>query len=89
MSLHTNSHSPRTTLSGRIQIGHKSGYYLFYSSVNIKPPRQRFGLCLGLAILYIEHNNLEFWTVVGCIFLYSQEMEWLESRGLRRPIRTN
>ena len=25
MSLHTNVHAPRTTLSGRIQIGQKSG----------------------------------------------------------------
>ena len=58
MSLHTNFHAPRTTLSWRIQIGHKSGFiiiiiYLFIiSSLNIKPPRHRFGLslCLGLAI---------------------------------------
>ena len=58
MSIHANLHAPRTTLSGRIQIGHKSGFYYYYyllfiSSVNIKPPRHRFGisLCLGLAII--------------------------------------
>ena len=54
MSLHTNFHAPRATLSGRIQIGHKSGYYYYYYlfSVHIKPPKHRFGLslCLGLAI---------------------------------------
>ena len=60
MSLHTNCHAPRTTLSGRIQIGHKGDlfniyyYYSYYllCSVNIKPPRHRFGLglCMGLAI---------------------------------------
>ena len=61
MSLQTNFHAPRTTLSGRIQIGQKSGYYyllLFIYSVNIKPPRHRFGLslCLGLAIIQIQNN---------------------------------
>ena len=49
MSPHTNFHAPRTSLSGSIQIGQKSGlfihYYLF--SVNIKPPRQRFGFSLA------------------------------------------
>ena len=51
MSLHTHFYAPRTTLSGRIQIGHKSGLFIYYLSVNIKPPRHRFGLslCLGLA----------------------------------------
>ena len=29
MSLHKKCHAPRTTLSGRIQIGHKRGYHLF------------------------------------------------------------
>jgi hypothetical protein len=29
MSPYTNFHAPRTSLSGRIQIGHKSGYLLF------------------------------------------------------------
>ena len=59
MSPHTNLHAPRTSLSGRIQIGHKGGFYYFHYyylsfSVNIKPPRHRFGLslCLGLAICY-------------------------------------
>ena len=39
-------------LSGRIQIGHKSGLFIIYLNVNIKPPRHLFGLrlCLGLAI---------------------------------------
>ena len=46
MSPHTNFHAPRTSLSGRIQIGHKSGY-LFYLSVNIKPLRHRFGFSLA------------------------------------------
>ena len=49
MSLQTHFHAPRTTLSWKIQIGHKSGlfiiYYLF--SVNIKPPRHRFGFSLA------------------------------------------
>ena len=30
MSLHTNVHAPRTTLSGRIQIGHKSGLFIYF-----------------------------------------------------------
>ena len=52
MSPYTNFHAPRTSLSGRIQIGQKSGFYyylLFYYlfSVNIKPPRHRFGLSLA------------------------------------------
>ena len=54
MSLHPNFHGPGTSLSGRIQIGHKSGlfiiYYLFIYylfSVNIKPPRHRFGFSLA------------------------------------------
>jgi hypothetical protein len=78
MSPHTNFNAPKTSLSGRIQIGHKSGLlaihlaaeairlaaeairlaaeairlaaeairiYLF--SVNIKPPRHRFGYSLA------------------------------------------
>jgi hypothetical protein len=46
MSPRTNFHAPRTSLSGRIQIGQKSGlFYLF--SVNIKPPRHRFGFSLA------------------------------------------
>ena len=72
MSLCTNLYASRTTPSGRIQIGHKSGLlatqairvaaqairiYLF--SVNIKTPRHRFGLslCLGLAILHPMSEN--------------------------------
>ena len=50
MSLHTNFHAPRTSLYGRIQIGHKSGYLLLLFiiySVNIKPPRHRFGFSLA------------------------------------------
>ena len=74
MSLHTNCHAPRTTLSGRIQIGHKSGFcyllllFIYLFRVNIKPPRHRFGLslCLGLAItnkynqklLYVKDNEI-------------------------------
>ena len=66
MSLQTNFHAPRAPLSGIIQIGHKSGYYYYYLfSVNIKPPRHRFGrsLCMGFAIstlylLYILYSNV-------------------------------
>ena len=41
--------APRTSLSGRIQIGNKSGYLfiIYYLSVNIKPPRHRFGFSLA------------------------------------------
>ena len=66
MSLHTSFHAPRTTPSGRIQIGHKSGLLAAQAmtlscagykhfSVNIKPPRHSFGLslCLGLAITLV------------------------------------
>ena len=51
MSPHTNFHAPRTSLSGRIQIGHKSGLFIYLFiylfSVNIKPPRHRFGFSLA------------------------------------------
>ena len=53
MSLHTNFHAPRMSLSGRIQIGHKSGFYYYYYllfiylSAIIKPPRHRFGFSLA------------------------------------------
>ena len=48
MSPHTTFHAPRTSLSGRIQIGHKSGFIIyFYLSVNIKPPRLRFVFSLA------------------------------------------
>jgi hypothetical protein len=33
MSLRTNVHAPRTTLSGRIQIGHKSGLFIYFYSL--------------------------------------------------------
>jgi hypothetical protein len=46
MSPHTNFHPARTPFSWRIHIGHKSGL-LFISSVNIKPPRHRFGFSLA------------------------------------------
>ena len=45
--------APRSSLSGRIQIGHKSGFifiiiiYYYYLSVNIKPPRHRFGFSIA------------------------------------------
>ena len=68
MSLQTHFHANRTTLSWRIQIWHKSGFYyhylLFFSSVNIKRPRHQFGLslCLGLAIslLYMLYSYSKF-----------------------------
>ena len=55
MRLHTVFHM--TALSRRIQIGHKGVIYLLLFivyllfRVNIKPPKNRFGLslCLGLA----------------------------------------
>jgi hypothetical protein len=53
MSPYTNFHAPKTSLSGRIQIGQKSGFYYYYLlfyllfSVNIKPPRHRFGFSLA------------------------------------------
>ena len=59
MSPYTNFHAPRTSLSGRIQIGHKSGYYLFYYlfSVNIKPSRHRFGFSLAWDWQYTLQSN--------------------------------
>ena len=47
MSLHTNFHAPRTTLSGRIQIGHKGGFYLFIIIIIY------YLVCLGLAITIV------------------------------------
>jgi hypothetical protein len=48
MSPYTKFLAPRTSLSGRIQIGHKSGFYFFFmSSVNIKPTRHRFSFSLA------------------------------------------
>ena len=49
----TNFLAPRSSLSGRIQIGHKSGFIIYFiiiiimSSVNIKPTRHRFGFSLA------------------------------------------
>ena len=64
MSPHTNLHAPGTSLSGRIQIGHKSGFiyfYLFYYylSVNIKPPRHRFGFSLAWGWQLKNLHNLK------------------------------
>ena len=59
MSPHSNFHAPRTSLSGRIQIGHKSGcgdyvnYLFILFSVNIKPPRHRFGFSLAWGWQYL------------------------------------
>jgi hypothetical protein len=60
MSLHTHFYAPRKTLSWRIQIGHKSGYLLLFiiiiiiiDTVNIKPPRHRFGFSLSWGWQYI------------------------------------
>ena len=41
MSLHTNFHAPRTSLSGRIQIGHKIGLFIYYCQpqARLKPKR--------------------------------------------------
>ena len=55
--LHANFHVPRKTFSDRIQIGHKRGFYyylLFISSVNIKPPRHRFGFSLAWGWQYMS-----------------------------------
>ena len=54
MSPHTNFHAPRTSLSGRIQIGHKSGLFIILFSVNIKPPRHRFGFSLAWGWQFIH-----------------------------------
>ena len=68
MSPYTNFHAPRTSLSGRIQIGQKSGYlfifiYYYLFSVNIKPPRHRFGFSLA--------RDWQFWWL-GLWRLHSQ-----------------
>ena len=54
MSPYTNFLAPRSSLSGRIQIGHKSGLLFIFIfiiiiiySVNIKPTRHRFGFSLA------------------------------------------
>ena len=51
MSPYPNFLAPRTSLSGRIQIGHKSGFIIYFiiiiSSVNIKPTKHRFGFSLA------------------------------------------
>ena len=54
MSLHPNFHGPGTSLSGRIQIGHKSGLFIYLFSVNIKPPRHRFGFSLAWGWQYYD-----------------------------------
>ena len=58
MNLHTNLHAPRTTLSGRIQIGQMVllfiiTYYLF--SANIKPP----SIALALALPGVGNVHLK------------------------------
>ena len=53
MSPYTICLAPRTSLSWRIQIGHKSGL-LFMSSVNIKPTRHRFGFSLAWDWQYMD-----------------------------------
>ena len=97
MSPHTNVHAPGTSLSGRIQIGHKSGLLLlFYLSVNIKPPRHRFGFSLAwgwqlmftsVLIPYIR------WKPVRPIFLVLIATSFVDSRkGLflrRKPWSNN
>ena len=98
MSLHTNFHAPRTTLSWRIQIGHKSGFIIYYfiSSVNIKPPRHRFGLslCPGLAIMYSIFTT-PYWTCpltfkrpgLGPrfeLFQIGETKEWQQSKLLNK-----
>ena len=62
MSPYPNFLAPRTSLSGRIQIGHKSGFIIFIiiiimSSVNIKPTRHRFGFSLAWDWQYTLRNK--------------------------------
>ena len=84
MSPHTNFHAPGTSLSWRIQIGHKSGLFIiyYYLSVSIKPPRHRFGFSLagvGNKTLYakIHMKNVHVYRLNKqtniaqcCIFLF-------------------
>jgi hypothetical protein len=60
MSPYTNFHAPRTSLSGRIQIGHKSGllFILVLFSVNIKPSRHRFGFSLAWDWQFIKDKDV-------------------------------
>ena len=65
--------SLQTTLSGRIQMGHKSGLFIiYYLGVNIKPPRHRFGLslCLGLAIRLSQKYNVALVTKTKCFICH-------------------
>jgi hypothetical protein len=66
MSPQTHFHAPRTSLSGRIQIGHKvaaefmcicCGGYANCLSVNIKPPRHPFGFSLAWDWQYMYLNK--------------------------------
>ena len=75
MSLHKNCHTTRTTLSGRIQIGHKSGYLLFIYclSVNIKPPRHRFGFSLAWGWQFVPFGGWGKMFTGGIADMGSQE----------------
>ena len=54
MSPHTNLHTPGTSLSGRIQIGHKSGLFIYFIKCEYKASQASLWLksCLGLAITF-------------------------------------
>jgi hypothetical protein len=83
MSPYTNCHAPRISLSVKIQIGQKSGYYLFIIfiylfiylfRVNIKPPRHRFGFSLAWDWQFktfktFKTNFKLMHAVVGCAVL--------------------
>jgi hypothetical protein len=71
MSPYTNCHAPRTSLSGRIQKGHKSGLLLFIIiiySVNIKPSRHRFGFSLAWDWQYSKNNLSEMFFLNNFFF---------------------
>jgi hypothetical protein len=72
MSPYTNFHAPRKSLSERIQIGHKSGFYLlllfflyyYYSFiVNVKPPGHRFGFSLAWDWQYVSN-----WMIISSFY---------------------
>jgi hypothetical protein len=75
MSPYTNFLAPRSSLSGRIQIGHKSGLLLlfiiiylfiyFIYSVNIKPTRHRFGFSLAWDWQYKSYEQWSTDTLVN------------------------
>ena len=70
MSPYTNFLAPRSSLSGRIQIGHKSGFIIFIiSSVNIKPTRHRFGFSLAWD-----------WQNIEKIIVYCIQKKWQAAR---------